>query len=213
MAGGIVGTIVGQIAGQIVNQVLSQIMSQFGQQDVAGGLSNMFMNSMGGALKNAINTGPLPQFVKDAANQAVDNSIGENQQKCSSGCMQALEQNGYDKAMSDAAYSMVEQAAEDAKEGNGKGKGAANWLVALAGALSEIQAKFLNDAMKNMDTMKANAAKEGDSQEKAAEKRDEFLMAQSEYQANMQMFNMMANMTATSLKSLGEGLTAIARKQ
>jgi hypothetical protein len=27
------------------------------------------------------------------------------------------------------------------------------------------------------------------------------------------MFSMVANMTATSLKSLGEGLTAIARKQ
>jgi hypothetical protein len=44
-------------------------------------------------------------------------------------------------------------------------------------------------------------------------KRDLFVKAQSEYQANMQMFNMMANMTATSIKSLGEGLTSLARKQ
>jgi hypothetical protein len=94
----------------------------------------------------------------------------------------------------------------------------------------------LNAAMENMETMKDNAASatssdkkdgktpknetkeqkaERSEQEKKAEneKRDKFLIAQSEYQANMQMFNMMANMTATSLKSLGEGLTSIARKQ
>jgi hypothetical protein len=114
---------------------------------------------------------------------------------------------------------------EEGKEGK-SGKG--NWLVALAGALAEVQSKFLNAAMENMAIMRENAAdsthsskdydKMSDSEKKADqdkkdEARDKFIQAQSEYQANMQMFNMIANMTATSLKSLGEGLTAIARKQ
>jgi hypothetical protein len=71
--------------------------------------------------------------------------------------------------------------------------------------------------MKNMDTMKENGSAAVSGGEQSAEdqetQRNAFLEAQSQYQANMQMFNMVANMTATSLKSLGEGLTSIARKQ
>lgn len=37
-----------------------------------------------------------------------------------------------------------------------------------------------------------------DSEKAASAKRDRFLTAQSEYQANIQMFKMIANMTATS---------------
>ena len=105
-----------------------------------------------------------------------------------------------------------------------------NWLVALAGALASVQNEFLKAAMDDMKIMEDNAAgstmkKEGaegaegaggtDEEKQNAKdaKRDEFIQAQSRYQANMQMFNMIANMTATSLKSLGEGLTSIARKQ
>ncbi|MET0029780.1 MAG: hypothetical protein ABW101_19270 [Candidatus Thiodiazotropha sp.] len=56
--------------------------------------------------------------------------------------------------------------------------------------------------------------KEGGSvAEDTKKSRDAFVQAQSEYSANMQMFNMMATMTSTSLKTLGEGLAGIARKQ
>ena len=58
-----------------------------------------------------------------------------------------------------------------------------------------------------------NNTASSDDQDAKDAKREECIQAQSRYQANMQMFNMIANMTATSLKSLGEGLTAIARKQ
>ncbi|MET0029783.1 MAG: hypothetical protein ABW101_19285 [Candidatus Thiodiazotropha sp.] len=66
------------------------------------------------------------------------------------------------------------------------------------------------------ETPEAKEAREqqnADAEKADAKARNKFLMAQSQYQANMQMFNMIANMTATSLKSLGEGLTSIARKQ
>jgi flagellar basal body rod protein FlgB len=47
---------------------------------------------------------------------------------------------------------------------------------------------------------------------KSAE-RKEFLEAQAEFQANMQMFNNVANMTATTINTLGEALTGLSRKQ
>jgi Skp family chaperone for outer membrane proteins len=122
----------------------------------------------------------------------------------------------------------AEEEAEDNKEGDGNTKGK-NWLVVLAEGLASIQSKFLTQAMNDMEVMETESdlatqkAKDGNKNESPDDKekrqadekkhRDNFLMAQSRYQANMQMFNMMANMTATSLKSLGEGLTSIARKQ
>ena len=105
--------------------------------------------------------------------------------------------------------------------GSSGGIGKGNWLLALAGSMALMQEKFLKAAMDNMADMARLAedvvvsGEDGtDEEKKAAEQnRREFLLAQSQYQANIQMFNMMANMTATSLKSIGEGLTAIARKQ
>ncbi|MEW8626340.1 MAG: hypothetical protein AB2551_11350 [Candidatus Thiodiazotropha sp.] len=70
-----------------------------------------------------------------------------------------------------------------------------------------------NDQKNTASTDKQNNTASSDDQDAKDAKRDEFIQAQSRYQANMQMFNMIANMTATSLKSLGGGLTAIARKQ
>ena len=96
----------------------------------------------------------------------------------------------------------------------GTGGGGGNWLLQLARGLADLQDTFLTKAIDNLNTMVDNADYEatGDG-EVDQEKKKEFLRPQAEYQASMQMFNMMANMTATSLKSIGEGLTAIARKQ
>jgi hypothetical protein len=128
----------------------------------------------------------------------------------------------------DIAQDGISTSACESEEGKEGKSTRGNWLVALAGALASVQNEFLNAAMEDMKIMEDNAAKSTLSkddlkemseaekikhQEEKDEKRDEFIQAQSRYQANMQMFNMIANMTATSLKSLGEGLTAIARKQ
>ncbi len=123
--------------------------------------------------------------------------------------------NQVPNSLDEALMSTAEQQQKLEKESEGKGHSSGgNWLVAMARKLGEIQVKFIDAAMKNLDAMKGlgeggitgNSANEVDDREK-------FLLAQSEFQANMQMFNMTANMTSTSLKSIGEGLTAIARKQ
>lgn len=43
--------------------------------------------------------------------------------------------------------------------------------------------------------------------------RSRFLHAQASYTANIQMFTTVANQTATSIKSIGEALANISRKQ
>jgi hypothetical protein len=102
---------------------------------------------------------------------------------------------------------------ESKEEKESKLKGG-NWLVQLARALADVQNKFLSAAFKNQETMNSNAP-DSESKDKKAEddKRMKFMEAQAEYSANMQMFNQVATMTATSLKTLGEALAAISRKQ
>jgi hypothetical protein len=89
-----------------------------------------------------------------------------------------------------------------------------NWLVALAKAMAQVQNKFLSAAMANQKEMQENTP-DSQSTDKSAEdeKRKKFMEAQSEYSANMQMFNQVATTTATTLKTLGEALAAISRKQ
>jgi len=82
-----------------------------------------------------------------------------------------------------------------------------NWLEKLAEAMATIQNKWLEKADKAQAKMNENA---GDDDTGA---RDAFVKAQSQYTAAMQMFSMVAAATSTSLKSLGEGLAGIARKQ
>jgi hypothetical protein len=75
-------------------------------------------------------------------------------------------------------------------------------VFTLAKNLGEMQGEFMDDAMANLDTMKEKGKKS-----KA------FSVAQSEFSANMQMFSLMANASSTAIKSIGEGMTALARKQ
>jgi hypothetical protein len=147
--------------------------------------------------------------------------------------------NDGDMSLDDADMNSCIANNELDEENSGAEGGSQNWLVALARALADIQTKFLDAAMKNLATMEKNAdamdsasedqggagganndggqqggqANGTDDADPNSSSRGAFMKAQSEFQANFQMFNMTANMTATSLKSLGEGLTSIARKQ
>jgi len=198
--GGLISSVVGSAVSSVVGNMMSSLISNFGSSNIAGAFVNAFMGSLGTALKTIIDNAPLPQFLKDAAKDLIDNVIGSNQQATTPEAQDAVDCE-YGDMLENISQGICEEAAEEAE-----GKEGVNWLVALAGGLAKSQIDFLDKAMEAQDAME-KASGEGD------EGRNDFIMAQSEYQANMQMFNMMANLTSTSLKSIGEGLTAIARKQ
>lgn len=199
MAGGIVGSIVGQLVGQAVSQTLGSLLSQFGQGNILGALSNLFMNTFGDVLNNIINNSPLPQFIKYAANEVIDDVIGSSQQQTTPEAQCAVEQSDVGQTLIDLATQLGRDLGKEADESSKEG---GNWLIALAKALGNVQGEFIEKAMANLDTME-NKGKES----------KEFIKAQNEFTANMQMFSMMANTTSTALKAIGEGMTAIARKQ
>jgi hypothetical protein len=126
-----------------------------------------------------------------------------------------------EKVASDSCKSEEQKEESDSK---GKGSCDGNWLVRLAKALAEVQNSFLSKAMENQETMQNNlpdekttegmsAQEKDDYKAQEQEKRKEFISAQSEFSANMQLFNQTATMTATTIKTLGEALAAISRKQ
>jgi len=196
--GGFVGNVVGHAVGSMLTSSLSSSIMRFGMSPMAGAFANAFLSSFATEMKMIINNGPIPQFMKEAANHVIDHVVSTGLQPTTPEAQDVVN-NEYGDPVMQAAVNTARNAAEEAE-----GKEGGNWLVALAGALAETQSHFLNKAEVNRQTM----LDEVDSEDSKL-----FLKAQSEFQANMQMFNMMANMTATSLKSLGEGMTAIARKQ
>jgi len=95
-------------------------------------------------------------------------------------------------------------AVEDEDEKNTKGNKGKSWLIALADGLAKLQSHFLDKAMANLDAMESS---------KDSESSSEFMKNQAEFQANMKMFGMMAEATSTALKTIGEALSSLARKQ
>lgn len=90
----------------------------------------------------------------------------------------------------------------------------ANWLEVLAMNLADIQSKFLDKALDASSTMAAESDNVAPGGETGGDSKSaKFLEAQALFTANIQMFSLFANQSSTALKSIGEGLAGIARKQ
>jgi hypothetical protein len=99
-----------------------------------------------------------------------------------------------------------------------KGK---SWLVALAEAMGKIASEHLGKMLDAQAEMEASSTpqeeldKMSDKDRLTQEKKDseEFTIAQSKYQAESKLFSMATEATSTALKSVGDGLASLARKQ
>ena len=107
-------------------------------------------------------------------------------------------------------------------EGEEKKKsGSGSWLVALAKAMGEMTGDHLQKMMQAQDRMEDSKVDDADLEGKSdkeqakikQEKGKEFTVAQAEFQAEAMLFAMCSEATSTVLKSIGEGLSSMARKQ
>lgn len=127
----------------------------------------------------------------------------------------------YDQGAMDAINSELADPSKSSKKGR-------NWLEALALALAEIQAEFINRAMEASEIMasetdKMNAGEGGGEGKNTGSKTGEggptsgnsgaFFRAQAQYTSNIQLFTIFSNQVSTSIKSVGEGMAGISRKQ
>ncbi len=198
--GGVLGGLFG--GGGIFGGMLNSLTSSFGLDNIIGAVSNLLLDSIGTAIKGFIDSTPfLPDFMKDAAKGLVDKIIDGAKQEVSPEAEEAVRNSPaadpIKQAGNDIATSLVGEADEEASKGG-------NWLIVLAKAMANVQADHLEKAMENQADMASTAGTEDPRA---------FQEASAEFQANMKLFGMSAEATSTSLKTLGEALASLARKQ
>ena len=124
---------------------------------------------------------------------------------------------------------------EDGKESKKSG-GKGNWLVALAEAMGSVAGKFASDMVESAnkisningadaeelqaimggkDNFKMPEKAEGETDGQALDKAQAKAMStvQAKMQSQAQMFKMVSEATSTAIKSIGEGMSSMARKQ
>ncbi|MFK8080967.1 MAG: hypothetical protein AB8B97_11835 [Granulosicoccus sp.] len=116
----------------------------------------------------------------------------------------------YDQAMDNASDGTNRQESDRRSRGARSG----NFLIAMAESLGLMQAKFLGNALKSLEIMDNLSEKTFDEKDFNGQRqhREDFLIAQSTFQADMQMFNIISQASATALRSTGEGMAAVVRK-
>jgi hypothetical protein len=119
---------------------------------------------------------------------------------------------------SDVRSSVTTSCGEDDKKAK---NGSGSWLVALAKAMGEMTGDHLQKMMQAQDRMEDSKVDDADLKGKSEEEQSqikqekgkEFTQAQAEFQAESKLFAMCSEATSTVLKSVGEGLSSMARKQ
>jgi len=204
-----------------VLEAADQLITEFGADNVSGAYQNMTLAKFIAALKSLIGDNPsLSEPVKELAYAKVDSTASDVVADTTPGATDAVAGGPLDEAAQSDVDAMMQRIMmdtadrndEDSGAGSTEGKkskqggeaGGGNWLENLAQGLAEAQSLWLDKAQGHLETMKTEA---GSDDSKL------FTEAQSKYSAAMQMFSMTAAAASTSIKSVGEGLAGIARKQ
>lgn len=201
--GGLLGGIVSNLVGNIVND----LVDRFGLSDISQAITNLAGDLLQTGLNGIIDSLPIPDFMKDLAKEMVATVIGNEQGEVSSDAQEAVneELGGTIKDIIDAVLDNIREAmgeeAEEAANGQG-GKG--NWLMVLAKALGEASGKHLKNMVELGEKMGAMDSEENP---------EAFAQTQAEFQAASQIFKMFQESISTMIKSIGEGMSTVARKQ
>lgn len=89
------------------------------------------------------------------------------------------------------------------------GSGGKSWLVAIAEAMGSALGKKAAELVKLSNELDQLAGSSSDDQKDAMK----FQQTMAKFQAESQMFSMLSNAFSTAVKSIGEGMTSLARKQ
>lgn len=193
--GGPIGAMIGQMAGQLLSSVVGQVVDQLPVDQPFKDLINAGFKAGMGDVGGAI--GDANKFIEQ-----LGQSMGGSQSDISS-MQRSLNdfQTEITKLFTDAlAADGVEK--EDAGSGQcsgnatQKGGGAGSWLRAMSEALGKQCDQLADEMQEAVDNI---------------DKEDPSTMV--EFQTISQQFSLLMNSTTTAIKSLGEAMTAVVRKQ
>lgn len=229
LLGGVLGNMLGGANGSGGMDGIAQAMQGFSPVNVLNATTNLVGTVMGGGAQQAAHMlhreDNMPKFVQDAVNQAVDKILNELK-KPTDGADQALcdcAQNDIQQSIDDIANKIVESVRRQMSEGTSEGgkeccgsggakKGAKSWLQAIAQAMGEAMGNKAAKMVELSNKLKEQSSAGGD--EKAqAKSAKEMQATNAEFQAVSQEFKLLTDAFNTALKSLGEGMGTMARKQ
>lgn len=196
--GGPIGAMIGQLAGQLLSSAFSQAVDQLpvdqGFKDLINAGFKAGMGDTQGAIADA------NSFIED-----LGKSMGGSQSDISS-MQRSLEdfKGEITKLFTDA---LARDAIEKEEEGSGQcsgnaaktggsAGGGAGWLRAMAEALGKQCDELADEMQEAVDNI---------------DKEDPSTMV--EFQTISQQFSMLMNSTTTAIKTIGEAMTAVGRKQ
>ncbi|MFC4822145.1 hypothetical protein [Dokdonella ginsengisoli] len=214
--GGPIGAMIGQMIGGVLDQALSGAMNNNGidqnTQDQAQTAYRDAFRQASGGLDPTGGSGSL----RDQVDQFAD---ATNASPADRGRLQQLtdelQQLVNDAVARGSAEAAGGQEARDTKGGKGEG---GSWLMAIAKALGgtagQAAARMvkLSDELAELGDKKAGLADSKDTKAKEQAASD-YNQKQVEFQGASQEFTLLMNTISTAIKSLGESLTTMARKQ
>ena len=229
MLGGVLGNLLGGANNSGGMPGIAQALQGFSPANVLNAATNLIGTVMGGGAQQATQTlhreDGMPKFVQDAVNQAVDKILKELK-KPTDGADQALGDTAkadIQKSIDDIANKIVDSVRRQMSEGTSEGgkecsgsggakKGAKSWLQAIAQAMGEAMGNKAAKMVELSNKLKEQSSAGGD--EKAqAKSAKEMQATNAEFQAVSQEFKLLTDAFNTALKSLGEGMGTMARKQ
>jgi hypothetical protein len=196
----------GGLIDKIVDKVVDQIMEKLegGGCESGGDLQDMVRQAVEDVVREQIGGG------------AEDGGCAADGASASGGATNNSSDSSSEIDYADCARDIADSGDEDDKKGT-KG-GSTNWLVALATAMGKIAGQHLEKMMEAQDDMEnsntdTSEMNEADAAKTEKEDGKKFTEAQSRFQAESKLFAMTTEATSTALKSIGDGLSSLARKQ
>jgi flagellar hook-basal body complex protein FliE len=197
-----VGNILGG-GGGIFGALLNVASMFFPPLAMLGSLTNMLTQAFGEAIKGAVEQlgkeAGMPKFIQDLVKKAVTEALGGAQKESTSQTDEYAK-----KQAGDATKSLQDQVQQNLVNDTltnmkGKSKGAGSWLEALAAALGEAA----NKQAARVEELSSAVTGDGKDQPKAM----------TDLQAASQRLSFMMNAIDQVIKTIGEALSAAARKQ
>ncbi|HEY6545332.1 MAG TPA: EscF/YscF/HrpA family type III secretion system needle major subunit [Dokdonella sp.] len=196
--GGPIGAMIGQLAGQLLSSVVNQTIDSLpvdqAFKDLISAGFKAGMGDTGGAIEDA------NQFIDELGKSMGGSQSDIAQMQRSLDDFQAEITKLFTDAMARDAIEREEdgagQSSGRAATRGGSAGGAGGWLRAMAEALGKQCDQLADELQEAVD---------------AIDKEDPSTMV--EFQTISQQFSMLMNSTTTAIKTLGEAMTAVARKQ
>ena len=195
--GAAIGNIVTQAVGTAVNQAAAQLNQQ-------SGMPKFLVNEIGNITNTAV------QGLTTNVTPAAQNTV----QTATAGSIEAFIQN--------LTKTIVDSVQNQLKNGNGTGTGevkasGGSWMQAIAQAMGEAMGKKASKMVELASKIQALSAQSGNGTElsdadkmKAA---SETQVLNAQFQATGQEFNLLQTTFSTAIKTIGEGMSSVARKQ